>query len=785
MGGIGFNTGLKALLSSQVGLNTVGHNIANVGVQGYSQQSVSHGTSKALNVRGLLVGSGVNATSIQRSFDNVLEGRIQSRLGIGGSFEARMVAFDQIESVFAEPNGFSLGNSMDDFFGSMSDLSSSPSDGVLRTSMAQAAMDLTSTFNQIAGALGSFSQDTASQAKSGISKVNDLAGQVAVMNKQIAETEASGVPANDLRDQRGVILGELADVVGIKVTEISTGAMHVSVGGGTLVGSNGAYKMSLQANPGGEPAVKLQGVVGSIDVAGGSLGAHLDISQSTMPAILDDLDKLANDLIFQMNKGHSTGVPAGGPFKQLAAANGIGDMDGDGKYTDELLSNGSLPFDVSTGDLYVTVTEDSTGAITKHKVGIDAASMTLGELSEALDDIPHVNAEISSLGSLRLVSEGGYGFDFSPTLDSNPDNEGTFGSGKASLGASTEGPYALADGQTLDLTVDVAGVPTPVSVTFDLADFKDITEATAEEIADVINADLGASALGIKATTVGDHFFLQSIGEGSQENFTLVGGGAAAGLGWSSKIGQAFTGAENSVSPVVSGTYTGDGNGIYKFVPTGDGVVGTTPGLGIEVFDEHGDLVVTLDVGEDYIPGSDLTVGNGVAVSFGLGDLSAANGDQFTLDVVGDPDTSNVLVALGLNSLFSGSGAADISLRKDIELDPDLIAAGFSSGEADAGALLSMFSQKDAAQGALGGETFDEFYSQFIGGIGFEASTAQTAYNANEALLGSLELQREQVSGVNMDEELIDLMRYEQSYSAAIRYITVIDELNDSILSLV
>ena len=108
MSGIGFNTGLKALLGSQVGLDTVGHNIANVGVNGYSQQNVNYGTSQALNVRGLMIGSGVNATSIQRSFDNVLEGRIQSRLGIGGSFEARMVAFEQIESVFAEPNGFSL-----------------------------------------------------------------------------------------------------------------------------------------------------------------------------------------------------------------------------------------------------------------------------------------------------------------------------------------------------------------------------------------------------------------------------------------------------------------------------------------------------------------------------------------------------------------------------------------------------------------------------------------------------------------------------------------------------
>ena len=785
MSGIGFNTGLKALLGAQVGLNTVGHNIANVGVDGYSQQSVSYGTSNSINVRGLLIGSGVNANSIQRSFDNVLEGRIQSRLGLGGSYEARMVAFEQIESVFAEPNGFSLGSSMDDFFSSMSDLSSSPNDGVLRTSMAQATMDLTSTFNQIAGALDTFGQDTAAQSKSGVSKVNDLANQVAVMNQQIAETEASGLPANDLRDQRGVILEELAEVVGIQVTETSTGAVNVTVGGATLVGNKGAYKMTLQPNPGGKPAVQIQGVKGSIEIKGGSLGTHIELGQDTMPGILKDLDVLAKDLIFQMNKAHSTGVPAGGPFKQLVAANTMGDLDGDGKFTDELLNNGTLPFDVMSGDLYVTVTEDASGEIVKHKVGVDAKNMTLGELAETLDDIPHLTAEIGSLGNLRVVSEGGFGFDFSPTLDTNPDNVGSFGSGKASLGTNSPAPYALSNGSTIDLSVDVAGVPTPLSITFDLSDFKDITEATPEEIAAVINADPAASSLGIKANTVGDHFFLQTAGEGSLENFTLTGGTALGGLGWSGQAGQTFTGSDNSVAPVVSGAYTGEGNGVYEFVPTGDGMIGTTPGLGVQVFDDEGELVITLDVGEGYIPGSDIVVANGVSVSFGLGELSNTNGDRFELDVVSDSDTSDVLVALGMNSLLTGSGARDISLREDIELDPDLISAGFSHGDADGGALLTMFNQKDATQSALGGETFDEFYSQFIGRVGFEASTAQTAFNANTALLSSLELQREQVSGVNMDEELIDLMRYEQSYSAAIQYITVVDELNDAILSLV
>jgi len=785
MSGIGFNTGLKALLASQAALDTVGHNIANAGIAGYSQQKVLFNTSAPLNVRGLLIGSGVNAASIQRSFDSVLQGRIFSRQGIGSAFQARANSFGQIEEMFAEPNGFSLGKSMDGFFASASALAGEPGDTVLRTSMSQAAMDLTTVFNELASTMKTFDEDNGLQLKAEVNQVNDLAAQVAVLNEQIAETEASGIPANDLRDQRGIVIEGLSQVVGVKAIESSTGSVTVTVGGATLVGLKGAYKMSVKTGTGEAPKVKLAGVVGTIDVTGGSLGAHLEVSSTSLPKLDTELDKLAKEMIFQINKVHSTGVPGSGPYNLLVADNAIGDADGDGKFTDELLNNGSLPFDVKSGDLYVTVTETATGEITKHKLSINSKKTTMGDLAEALNDIPNMNAEIGSLGNLRIVSDAGFGYDFSPTLDTNPDDMGAFGGGKASLGTQGAGPFALADGQTLDFNVDLAGVPTPVSVNLSLGDFKDITEATAAEIAAVINADPSAQAAGLEATEVGGHLVVQTAGEGADEAFDVVGGAGLSGLGWGGFTGSTISGSDNSVAPVISGSFTGEGNGIYTFKPTGDGTIGTTAGLGVEVYDEKGDLVVTLDVGDGYVPGTDLTVANGVSVSFGLGDLSATQGDLFDLDVVSDPDTTDALVALGIGGLFTGSSAMDIGLRSDIELDPNMMAAAFSNAESDGGALLAMFGQKDAAQANLGGGTFDDFYSQFVGSVGFEASTAETAMNANNALLSSLQQQREQVSGVNLDEEMTNMLRYEQSYQAAAQYISAVNQMNDAVLNLI
>ena len=52
-------------------------------------------------------------------------------------------------------------------------------------------------------------------------------------------------------------------------------------------------------------------------------------------------------------------------------------------------------------------------------------------------------------------------------------------------------------------------------------------------------------------------------------------------------------------------------------------------------------------------------------------------------------------------------------------------------------------------------------------------------------MLGSLEEQREQVSGVNVDEELVKMIEYEQTYQAAARFLQVVGQLNDTVLALV
>jgi len=388
-----------------------------------------------------------------------------------------------------------------------------------------------------------------------------------------------------------------------------------------------------------------------------------------------------------------------------------------------------------------------------------------------------MNAGLDALGRLNLFSDSGYQFDFSSRLDANPNDYATLGGGRATLGSQLSAPFTLGAGGTLSLQ----GNGGTANVTFQTGDFKDIANATSQEIAEVINAEGSVTAAGLRAVAVGDRLVLQSTGEGPTETVTVLGGSMAATLGLTP--GASSAGRTAGLTVQAFGPYTGSDNRTLYYEPVGDGTIGTTPGLQIRVTTEDGNPVAVLDVGEGYLPGTRIPVGDGVEVSFGFGEISATTGEVFKQDWVADSDSSDVLVAFGVNSFFSGDSAGSIEVSQEIQNDPNRLAYSGSGSSGDNGALLNILNLQDSSVEDLG-VSIPEFYSQVVGDVGFQISSTNTATEVASSLVLSLDARREEVSGVNVDEELVDMVRFEQAYSASARFIQVVQQLNDTILSI-
>lgn len=778
MSSLSLDIGLRSLLTAQSNLETIGHNVANASTPGYSRQNVLVSAAPGFNLRGLMMGRGVQADVVQRTVDQLLQNRIVRQSSSLGRLGARLSNLSELESYVGSTGDSGVPARLAKLFADLSTLSTAPADPLLRSGVVQSADDLAGTLNQIAGNVQQLRKDTVGALRANVDAANTLAKRIGDLNRRIPEIEGGGLQANDLRDQRDQAVRELAELIDLQVVEEPFGAVRVLVGGHMLVSPTKVGELAVQSDPStGETVLRMGAKGPTIAAKGGGIGALIELLDDDLPQLAGKLDQYARNLALEFNRRHTTGVPGSGPFTLLTAQNPIQDTNLSGFLGDELISAAGLPFDVSSGALYVNVTELATGAVTKQKVSIQASKTSVDQFIAALDSIEGLNAKLDPQGHLQVFGDPGYGFDFSPRLDPDPDALGTFGGGQATL-STPAGPFALAIGDTLDLS----GPLGPFSIAFNAADFAQLGAATADELAEVLNADANFQANGLVASSSAGRLVIQTQGSGASQTFTVTGGSALPALGVAP--GTVVNGHDSEVAAALSGVYTGAASGTWTLQPLGDGTVGTTPGLAVQVLDGAGQLVATLDVGAGYTPGDELVLPDGVRLSLGPGQLSASQGDFLAFDVVADADETDVLAALGLNVLFTGDDADTLAVRKDILADPSRLAAGLGGASGDAQNLLRMLELDHSAVAGLQGDSLAEHYAGLSGDVALEISAAQSTRDAEQQLLASLEDRRDQLSGVNIDEELVRMIEQEQAYAAASQFLRVVNDLQTELLNI-
>lgn len=782
--GFGLGSGLRALNAARLGMQTAGNNVANANTPGYSRQRVDLAAALPYGIAGnLQIGTGVDIRGITRLVDDGLERRLQLQLGLVGAAELDQARYREIESIFGEPDE-GLSNSFKDLFGAVDQLRTDPGDRALRGGLVQAGNSLAQGFRLVSSRLEDLSGSTFDEVRGLVRQVNERANAIANLNGQIIAAEANGSDANDLRDVRSQHVKELGKLLDARTIERGSGSLDVLVGGNLLVAGDRASALNTGKDADGGTQVTVGNTRSNAVISEGRIAALLEQERAGVPGLTSRIDDLARSTILEWNRLHTTGMPASGPFRTLTAAYGAEDGDGDGQRGDELLSQSGFLFPVENGELHIAVTNTETGAMQRTRIAIDPGAMSLNDLAAEINGIDHLTASVDPTGRLRISADDDYGFDFSPRLDPNPDGAGTFGGINPSIGSTATGPYDLS-GQTFPVsftvTTGTASAPTVSTVTLAANEFVDPANATVEELVAAINADLGSAGT---AREVGGRLVLQSAQGGRTSQLALANAGAGTALAALGLTTTTAVGRNNAVAIAVEGAYTGTGNERFTFEPESDGTVGQTTDLRVRVLDSAGNLVTTLSVGRGYEPGQPIPLGNGIKVSFGPGDISATAGQVFALDALADSDTADLLVATGMNAFFLGSSAADIAVNPELLGNPDRLAAGLGAAEGDAGNLTRIVDLRKMDLDDLDTNTIEDFYADIVGDIGFETAAATSALQAQTQLLSQLEADREAVSGVNIDEEMVDMVRYQQSYEAAARFLAVAQEMTDTLINL-
>ena len=189
---IGFDSGLKSLLSAQAALQTIGNNIANANTPGYAREQTILSESMGVSLGGFSFGTGVDVAMIRRVVDEGLEQRlllhqsVLSRLGVESS------GLQQIETIVGGAGGLGLSTILGNLFGSLSSLAGHPDDSIGRNDVLSKGNDLASALRELAGRLGSFAGDAKYNAKIRVESANSIAAQIAQLNAQIGPLKGQG-----------------------------------------------------------------------------------------------------------------------------------------------------------------------------------------------------------------------------------------------------------------------------------------------------------------------------------------------------------------------------------------------------------------------------------------------------------------------------------------------------------------------------------------------------------------------------------------------------------------
>ena len=132
--------------------------------------------------------------------------------------------------------------------------------------------------------------------------------------------------------------------------------------------------------------------------------------------------------------------------------------------------------------------------------------------------------------------------------------------------------------------------------------------------------------------------------------------------------------------------------------------------------------------------------------------------------------------------LFAGGSAAALEV---VMTDPRGLAASGSGLPGDNANALALAAVQGEAQSALGDQTFAEAFGTLHARVGDAARRAQSATVIQERLGDALLAQRDAVSGVSLEEEMTNLLRFQRGFQAAARLIDVSNRLLDDLLGIV
>ena len=242
----------QALAAQQLALQVTSNNMANATTPGYHVESANlteNAPTPDSIMPSTLLGNGVTVTAVTRATNAFLSSSVRNQTSAVGYYTALTQGVNQVQNVFQEPQQGGLAETMNQFNQSWLTLSQNPTSLTARQGVIQNGQTLASTLNNMQGTLSTVENGVNKNITTQVQQVNQLAQQIAQMNKQIATVSTSGQQPNDLLDQRGQLLTQLSQLTNVSYANGPANSLDVYIGSHPLVTGEQTYQINVAQVP--------------------------------------------------------------------------------------------------------------------------------------------------------------------------------------------------------------------------------------------------------------------------------------------------------------------------------------------------------------------------------------------------------------------------------------------------------------------------------------------------------------------------------------------------------
>ena len=801
MGIAALDAALTGLRVSQQQINVISNNVANVGTPGYSRKILPQ-SAQALEG----VTAGVLAETIIRNVDLNLERDLWTQVSAVGALDVQESYLNRIQQFHGPPDAeLSIAAELGRLRDSFSALADSPEDTFLQSATVDQAVDTANKFNDLASLITTLRNDAQDEIQATVNRINDLLNQIADLNDQIQDNLVLNRSVALFEDERDLAINELSGLIEISFFQRGDGVLVVQTNRGLELASNFVTPLTFDPTPLSAVSyypdsasgvfVGTPGEPGAVDITtlapGGALGGLLELRDVTFPKQMAQLDELAHKTALRME---AQGL------RLFTDASGVIPLD---TAPDPTAGPPPTPVEYVGFATVIQVNQSIVNDNSLLRDGTYGATLEPGSnevirrvLEFGFSEINYQQAENTDLlTQVDLLNTGGA--DLQNWLGLFSSN--TLIGGRDLQPFATVGDLVLSANGALDdpndqfqITFEEARTGLgPTTITVDLSVANGFAGATAiDQLVAHINNEIALAGVpaGLAAVaSVGANGELVINTRGSYEidsNFGPTGIGDA---------GLVFLGLSDNAGAPVAPTdpyfdvQVGNSDPVRIVLEPGDTSVEliaklqAVPGLAVDTVNFAIDGVLRLRPGNDF---TNPDFGGDIRLTGGPNDtLGAAYGAPPATTARGAIDDGvNIVSALFGTYSISGGVVSEQSpvnnvnygSETDASLPVPIPTLSFRENLLGPGA--------DISTRIIGSTSILDFSQKMINEHSQELNLVTARKTDESALQEALQTQFLNESGVNIDEELGNLIVVQTAYSASARVLTAVDELFQELL---